>query len=271
MSHLRPFCENLLIVYFALSSTIRPSYETMKFVRFLNVFVLLPVPTMAAVSIVMTLSPNAPYSPTRPTTQECTSLPPAHCCVPIDISESSPTRGRQSYEPTALDLRSTVDSAISIWANNDGRACDGPAVSTVEVKSTAGWEKYKPKPGVKLSGFAVDESEWMAQKEVLFPNIVGYKGGLYYEYMTKSLVYAKVSQAGKGPNIIYGFSQAGVGAGKWAFLSYLCAAELADYGEISNVEEWDYIFEWKLSYELTLADVFERRRDCNLRPSISDP
>lgn len=64
--------------------------------------------------------------------------------------------------------------------------------------------KYSPKEGVRISGFGLGEQE---EKEVLFPSVVNYKGGVYWEYIGGRLVYARVSYWGDGPNIIYGMRQ----------------------------------------------------------------
>ena len=107
---------------------------------------------------------------------------------------------------------------VSIWANNEGRACDGPAVAAVELETASVWNKYKPKNGFKLTGFAVDDDGGQGRKVIQFPAVVGYKGGLYYQYFKSSLVYAKVSERGRGPDVIYGFRQLGTRPGMWAFL-----------------------------------------------------
>lgn len=51
----------------------------------------------------------------------------------------------------------------------------------------------------------------VGQREVLYPSTVTYQGGLYYEYLGGSLVYARVSYWGEGPNVIYGMRQGKVG------------------------------------------------------------
>lgn len=48
-------------------------------------------------------------------------------------------------------------------------------------------------------------------REVRYPSTVTYQGGLYYEYLGGSLVYARVSYWGEGPNVIYGMRQGAVG------------------------------------------------------------
>ncbi|KAL8716777.1 MAG: hypothetical protein Q9181_008391, partial [Wetmoreana brouardii] len=151
-------------------------------------------------------------------TQKCTSLPAGHCCVPIDLSETSHTTDRQAYLPVALDLRSSTpeDHNVFIWA---GRSldCAGPPLTRLELSPSIKWQKWAPKTGIKVTGFAIDVGaagggggRGEEEKAVVYPREVTYMGGLYYEYMAGSLVYAKVSQPGEGPNIIYGMRQEGV-------------------------------------------------------------
>ena len=71
-------------------------------------------------------------------------------------------------------------------------------------RSTGHGKLFKPYAGMRISGVAMDGSKEM---ELLYPRVISYKGGLYYEYLTKRLVYSKVSQPGDGPNTIYGMDQ----------------------------------------------------------------
>ncbi|KAL8705436.1 MAG: hypothetical protein Q9201_001460 [Fulgogasparrea decipioides] len=159
-------------------------------------------------------SPSSFVSPST-ITQRCTSLPPGHCCVPIDLSETSHTTNRQAYLPVALDLRSSTpeDHDVFIWAGTS-LDCAGPPLTRLELKASIKWQKWAPKTGVKITGFAIDVGAASGEggreeveNTVVYPREVMYMGGLYYEYMAGSLVYAKVSQPGDGPNIIYGMRQ----------------------------------------------------------------
>jgi len=62
---------------------------------------------------------------------------------------------------------------------------------------------------VRVSGVGI--SGEVGEREVRCPSTVTYQGGLYYEYLGGSLVYARVSYWGEGPNIIYGMRQGAVG------------------------------------------------------------
>lgn len=71
----------------------------------------------------------------------------------------------------------------------------------------------------------------VGQREVLYPSTVTYQGGLYYEYLGGSLVYARVSYWGEGPNVIYGMRQGkvggrlrgrGTGRGRWMGVRRCC-------------------------------------------------
>ena len=143
-------------------------------------------------------------------TQKCTSLPLAHCCAPIDISETSHNTDRQRYSLTALDFRSDAFDKISIWASNSAQVhnCEGPAAAILPLEPGRAWRKYAPRTGWTISGFAVnDASRAEDERKVWFPSVVEYEAGLYYEYMEGRLVYAKVSLSGDGPSIIYGLRQ----------------------------------------------------------------
>ena len=71
-------------------------------------------------------------------------------------------------------------------------------------KSVGHGKTFKPYAGMRISGVTIDGSREM---KLLFPSVISYKGGLYYEYLSGSMVYAKVSQPGDGPNTIYGMKQ----------------------------------------------------------------
>ncbi|KAL8786985.1 MAG: hypothetical protein Q9195_007963 [Heterodermia aff. obscurata] len=177
-----------------------------------------PVPALSTINILMQLRPIRTSQIISPSviTQKCTSLPLAHCCAPIDISETSHTTDRQRYSLTALDFRSDAPDRISIWASNSAqvRNCEGPAAAILPLQPGKGWRKYAPKLGWRISGFAInDASRAGEEREVWFPSVVEYRAGLYYEYMEGKLVYAKVSLWGEGPNIIYGLRQEGGGVG----------------------------------------------------------
>ena len=184
----------------------------MKFVVSFGTLTLFALPALSTINIVMELRPVRTPQSTPPTavTQKCTSLPLAHCCAPIDISETSHTTDRQRYSVTALDFRSGAPDRISIWASNSAqvRNCEGPAAAILPLEPGRGWRKYAPKIGWTISGFALnDASRAEDKREVWFPSVMEYKAGLYYEYMEGKLVYAKVSLWGEGPNIIYGLKQ----------------------------------------------------------------
>jgi len=183
-------------------------------------FLLFFNPAFCAVNIVIQLSPissqtfpQLPHSthspPPSQVTQRCPSLSTGQCCVPIDLSEVSLTESRQRYQPTALDFRlattpSTPRNSINICTQRD---CDGPAVARVPLApASQGGASWDVKAGVRVSGVGIDE-EAVGKREVRYPSSVKYQGGLYYEYQGGSLVYARVSYWGEGPNTIYGMRQ----------------------------------------------------------------
>lgn len=173
-------------------------------------------PAFCAVNIVIQLSPmpsqNFPQPPHSThshapshITQRCPFLSPNQCCVPIDISEISPTESRQSYQPTALDFRlvNPPPTSINIWTQ---RNCDGPAIARVPIKpASQGGGSWDVKAGVRVSGVGI--SGKVGEREVRYPSTMTYHGGLYYEYLGGSLVYARVSYWGEGPDTIYGMRQ----------------------------------------------------------------
>ncbi len=183
-------------------------------------FLIILNPAFCAVNIVIQLSPiSSQSSPQLPLsthsrtathiTQRCPSLSTSQCCVPIDISEVSASEARQRYQPTALDFRlaTTPSTSINIWTQRD---CDGPAVARVPLSPTSkGGGSWDVRAGVRVSGVGI--SGEVGQREVLYPSTVTYQGGLYYEYLGGSLVYARVSYWGEGPNVIYGMRQGAVG------------------------------------------------------------
>ena len=174
--------------------------------------ILFPLSALSTINILMQLRPisSPQISPAAVITQKCTSLPLAHCCAPIDISETSHTTDRQRYMLTALEFRCDTHDRIAIWASNSARVrnCEGPPAAILPLEPGKGWNKFAPKTGWRISGFAVnDASRAEDEREVWFPSVVEYRDGLYYEYMEGKLVYAKVSLWGEGPNIIYGLRQ----------------------------------------------------------------
>lgn len=141
-------------------------------------------------------------------TQTCTTLLPGQCCVPIDLSEVSSTTDRDHYEVTLLNFRRstpsmTHDTKIYAWGGSR-LPCDGDVAAEFRFRSVGPGKSFKPYAGMRISGVTIDGAKEM---ELLYPTVISYKGGLYYEYMTRSLVYAKVSHPGDGPNIIYGMDQ----------------------------------------------------------------
>ena len=184
----------------------------MRFAFFFSLLVLFALPALSTVNILMRLRPiRTPQSTSfSVVTQKCTSLPLAHCCAPIDISETSHTTDRQRYSLTALDFRSDAFDEISIWASNSAQVhnCEGPAAAILPLEPGRDWRKYAPRMGWRISGFAVnDASRAEDERKVWFPSVIEYEAGLYYEYMEGKLVYAKVSLWGDGPTIIYGLRQ----------------------------------------------------------------
>lgn len=173
-------------------------------------------PASCAVNIVIQLSPifsqslhqppPATHSPSSSQViQRCLSLAPKQCCVPIDLSEISLTESRLCYQPTALDFRpaSPPSTSINIWTQ---RNCDGPAVARVPIQpASQGGGSWDVKAGVRVSGVGI--SGEFRKREVRYPSTLTYQGGLYYEYLDGSLVYAKVSHWGDGPNTMYGMRQ----------------------------------------------------------------
>lgn len=141
-------------------------------------------------------------------TQRCPSLSTGQCCVPVDISEVSLTTHRQHYNPTALEFQlihplSGTEEGINVWTKRD---CVGHEAAQVPlVPGRRGSNSYDVKEGVRVSGVGTTEAQ--EEREVIYPSSMTYQGGLYYEYLGGSLVYAKVSLWGEGPNIIYGMRQ----------------------------------------------------------------
>ncbi|KAL8661316.1 MAG: hypothetical protein Q9202_005681 [Teloschistes flavicans] len=177
-------------------------------------------PAVTLVTILMHLGPLLPI-PRAPESQEtisqkCLALPPDHCCVPVDLSEESHTSPPQRYLPTGLDFQSVSpvlpEQNLLIWAGTDSYDCAGKPVTRVELQSTSRWQRWAPKTGVRVTGFATESGRggpqsMQEEKVVTYPKEISYKGGLYYEYLTGSLTYVKVSFPGEGPNIIYGLRQ----------------------------------------------------------------
>jgi len=178
-------------------------------------------PVFCAVNVAIQLSPlssqtfpQLPLSTHSPApfqiTQRCPSLTIGQCCVPLDISEISLTESRQRYQPTTLDFRlaSTPSTSINVWTQRD---CDGPAVAQVPLTpASQGGGSWDVKTGVRVSGVGINEGA-VRKREVRYPSTMTYQGGLYYEYIGGSLVYARVSYWGEGPNIFYGMRQGAVG------------------------------------------------------------
>ncbi|KAL9578200.1 MAG: hypothetical protein Q9212_005869 [Teloschistes hypoglaucus] len=180
-------------------------------------------PALASVTILMHLGPipSAPRALESLGTisQKCLALPLNHCCVPVDLSEESHTSPPQRYLPVGLDFQSVSpvfpEQNVFIWAGTDNYDCAGKPVTRLDLQSTARWQKWAPKRGVRVTGFAMESGRGQQsiekEKVVTYPKEITYKGGLYYEYLTGSLTYAKVSFPGDGPNIIYGVRQVQAG------------------------------------------------------------
>ncbi|KAL8768033.1 MAG: hypothetical protein Q9194_005819 [Teloschistes cf. exilis] len=180
-------------------------------------------PALASVTILMHLGPvpSAPHAPESQATisQKCLALSPNHCCVPVDLSEESHTSPPQRYLPVGLDFQSVSpvfpEQNLFIWAGTNNYDCAGKPVTRLDFQSTTRWQKWAPKTGVIVTGFAIESGRGQQsieeEKVVTYPKEISYKGGLYYEYLTGSLTYVKVSFPGDGPNIIYGLRQVQAG------------------------------------------------------------
>ena len=97
----------------------------------------------------------------------------------------------------------THDTKIFAWGGSPF-PCEGDVAAEFRFRSVGPGKVFKPYAGMRISGVTIDGSKEM---ELLYPTVISYRGGLYYEYLTRSLVYAKVSHPGDGPNIIYGMDQ----------------------------------------------------------------
>ncbi|KAL8689804.1 MAG: hypothetical protein Q9218_004609 [Villophora microphyllina] len=194
---------------------------------------------LADITIQMRLAPLS-SSGDGTVTQKCLSLPPNHCCVPVDIIEPppeppSPTGAslpsltsthpseheRQRYLPIALDIQNTGgEKGAFIWAGTNSYDCAGRPITRVALQTGKQWQKWAPKKDVRVTGFAIDSGDGFqsqgGEKVVTYPREISYKGGLYYEYLTGSLTYAKVSFPGDGPRIIYGLRQGEAGSSRVA-------------------------------------------------------
>ena len=142
------------------------------------------------------------------TSQTCTTLAPGQCCVPLDISEESLTSDRNRYQVTLLQVRTDASRTthdIEIFAHESSASpCEGALAAEFRVQSTGRGRVFRPFEGLRVSGVTIDGS---SETELLYPSVISYKGGLYYEYLTGSLTYVKVSHPGEGPNVIYGMDQ----------------------------------------------------------------
>ena len=163
--------------------------------------------TLASINVLMQLQSLQSSSPMQ-ITQKCANVSAGQCCVPIDISEISSNAYRLRYEVTALRFQVATpktihDVSIYTW-DQSILPCEGKVSIEFRVEAAARGKSFSPGHSVRVNGVTIDRAPEM---EVLYPNVVTYKGGLYYEYIGGSLIYAKVSQPGEGPNIIYGLDQ----------------------------------------------------------------
>lgn len=150
-------------------------------------------------------------------TQKCPSLSPAHCCVPVDISEVSHTSDRQHYHLATISLQnfdSRVNQDLNVWNTEN---CEGPAVIKLPLSprrrgGKGSWDAPSNLliSGVSLNSISPSEPP-TGEREVQYPSEITYMGGLYYEYIGGGLEYARVSYWGEGPIIIYGMRMEGRG------------------------------------------------------------